>query len=235
MPPWFGSKPGGGYYIYVICLMRDLRNGHGMGGAPPAQPAPLTSRPYRAMTMTRMRATLPDRPGTGDATQPADEAVPVADYRLADSVGHLLRRAHQRHTALFQERIGTAGLTPAQFAALLRLSELGRAGQNALGRAAALDSATIKGVVHRLAVRGLVTAAKDPMDRRALVLLPTPKGLELLRGAVDCARSTNAALLSPLNEAEQAQLLDLLRRVAGGGDPPAAAGPAEPEAADPLP
>ena len=47
------------------------------------------------------------------------------DYVLDDQVGHLLRRAHQRHTSIFQEHIGDSQLTPLQFAALVKLSDLG--------------------------------------------------------------------------------------------------------------
>ncbi len=47
------------------------------------------------------------------------------DYVLEDQVGHLLRRAHQRHTSIFQEHIGDSQLTPLQFAALVKLSPSG--------------------------------------------------------------------------------------------------------------
>ena len=46
-----------------------------------------------------------------------------APYVLEDQVGHLLRRAHQRHAAIFQEMIGDAQLTPLQFAALVKLGD----------------------------------------------------------------------------------------------------------------
>jgi DNA-binding MarR family transcriptional regulator len=143
-----------------------------------------------------------------------DDAGPdPASYRLARSVGHLLRRAHQRHAALFQLHAAEAGLTPPQFAALAGLSELGRATQNALGRAVAMDSATIQGVVQRLAARGLVAVTRDPMDRRTLVLTLSDNGRALLEEAVLCARKANAELLAGLSEAEQTSLLALLRRV----------------------
>ena len=45
-------------------------------------------------------------------------------YILERQAGHLLRRAHQRHSAIFQEKIGDAQLTPLQFAALVKLRDL---------------------------------------------------------------------------------------------------------------
>jgi len=142
---------------------------------------------------------------------PAAEA-----YRLEDSVGHLLRRAHQRHAALFQEQAcGGLGLTPTQFATLLKLAELGRATQNRLGRLVAMDPATIQGVVQRLVARGLIGTARDPLDRRTLVLAPTAAGRALLDQAVAHARRANEAMLACLSPEERTLLLGLLRRLGG--------------------
>ena len=98
---------------------------------------------------------------------------PKAKYRLDASAGHLLRLAHQRYQSMFQECAAGLGLTGPQFATLLRLSELGRATQNHLGRLAGMDSATVQGVVRRLIERGLMGTAHDPLDRRMRVLTIT--------------------------------------------------------------
>jgi DNA-binding MarR family transcriptional regulator len=136
-------------------------------------------------------------------------------YRLDESVGHLLRRAHQRHAALFQDRGAVGGLTSTQFATLLRLAELGRATQNALGRAVALDPATIQGVVARLRDRGLVDVGRDPLDRRTVVLSVAPAGEAALAEAVRQGQQANERLLAPLTAEERRTLLRLLRRVLG--------------------
>ena len=57
-------------------------------------------------------------------------------------------------------------LTQTQFAALVKLVEVGTCSQNHLGRLIYLDAATIKGVVDRLRVRNLVTIELNPKDRR---------------------------------------------------------------------
>ncbi|MCW8087903.1 MarR family winged helix-turn-helix transcriptional regulator [Sabulicella glaciei] len=140
-------------------------------------------------------------------------ALPERAYRLDASAGHLLRRAHQRYQAVFSECAAGHGLTGPQFAALLRLSEAGRATQNQLGRLAAMDSATVQGVVRRLAARGLLRAAKDPLDRRTRVLSVTPQGHDLLAEAKEAGRRANEALLGPLSAGERAHLLSLLQRL----------------------
>jgi DNA-binding MarR family transcriptional regulator len=137
----------------------------------------------------------------------------LGGYVVEDHVGFLLRRAHQRHAAIFLESMARFDLTPTQFAALVKTVEQGRVTQNLLGRQTAMDPATIQGVVRRLVERGLVERGLDPMDRRASVLVPTAAGLELAGRAVHSARAVAAATLAPLDADDRAQLLALLRRL----------------------
>ncbi len=146
----------------------------------------------------------------------ADAAPISAGYSLDASAGHMLRRAHQRYQSMFQECAAGLGLTGPQFAALLRLSEMGRVTQNHLGRLAAMDSATVQGVVRRLLERGWVHATADPQDRRIRILTITPEGAELLRAAQEAGRRANESVLAPLSPAERRNLLAMLRRVAAG-------------------
>src|SRR3954463_305262 len=96
------------------------------------------------------------------------------DYELEAQVGHLLRRAYQRHLALFQGIMGEDGPTSMQFAALVTLWQRGPLSQNLLGRLLAMDPPTVKGVVARLMARGLVTRERDPSDARMLLGALTP-------------------------------------------------------------
>ena len=139
---------------------------------------------------------------------------PGDGFQLEDHIGFLLRRAHQRHVALFLGASAEVELTPTQFAALYKAVEQGRVTQNLLGRLTAMDPATIQGVVRRLTARGLVARTHDPMDRRTAVLAPTEAGVALIARAVACAQRAHAAALSPLDDAEQDQLRALLRRLA---------------------
>lgn len=135
-------------------------------------------------------------------------------YRLAVQVGHLLRRAHQRHAMLFLEGFAEHGLTPTQWAALDRLVGLGEATQNLLGRQTAMDPATIQGVVRRLVARGLVRRGTDPADRRSVRLSPTAAGVALHQACLAQAFAVSAATLAPLDAAEASTFLALLRRLA---------------------
>jgi DNA-binding MarR family transcriptional regulator len=142
-------------------------------------------------------------------SEPADEN--ATGYRLEEQVGFLLRRATQRHLAIFARHLPE--FTPTQFAALAKLCELGEASQNALGRAVAMDAATIKGVVDRLRKRGRIAARPDPEDSRRLLLCPSEAGRETLARIVSHAVAITEETLSPLSPAQQQSLLALLNRM----------------------
>jgi DNA-binding MarR family transcriptional regulator len=146
-------------------------------------------------------------------SNPQDTASAPHGYIVEDQVGFLMRRANQRHTAIFQEGMASAELTPTQFTALVKICEIGRVTQNHLGRLTAMDPATIQGVVRRLMDRDLVTRATDPLDRRTIVLAPTRTGLTLAAEAVTAARCISKATLDPLTEDERRQFLALLRKL----------------------
>jgi len=137
----------------------------------------------------------------------------MADYVLEEQVGHLLRRAYQRHLALFQGIMGEDGPTSMQFAALVVLWQRGPLSQNLLGRLLAMDPATVKGVVARLMARGLVIRRRDASDARRLRVALTPAAEAVLPGWVEKARAITAATLAPLSREEATRLNALLRRM----------------------
>jgi DNA-binding MarR family transcriptional regulator len=148
---------------------------------------------------------------------PENLGAPIAavldGYVVEDQVGFLMRRANQRHTAIFADGMVAVELTPTQFTALVKIVELGRVTQNHLGRLAAMDPATIQGVVRRLMDRDLVNRAADPLDRRTIVLAPTQAGLALAAQAVVAGRKITQATLADLSVEERRQLLSLLRKL----------------------
>lgn len=132
-------------------------------------------------------------------------------YSLDDQIGYVLRRVTQRHLAIFSEAIPE--VTTTQFAVIARLAEVGALSQNHLGRVTAMDAATIKGVVDRLAKLGLVSTTPDPGDRRRLTVTLTPTGADLFRLRVATALAVSKTTLAPLTTAEQRLLADLLARL----------------------
>ncbi len=144
-------------------------------------------------------------------TGAADLLAEAPDYRLDEQVGFILRQVQQRHALIFAAAFDD--LTPMQWAALAKLAERGECSQNLLGRLVAMDVATVKGVVDRLAKRGLAVTSADPDDRRRVVVSLTPVGRQLYAASAARATRVTDETLEALTSREREQLLGLLRRL----------------------
>ena len=134
---------------------------------------------------------------------------------LEEQIGHLLRRAHQRATGIFIAELGgSQGITPTQYAALVKLRAVGEQSQNELGRLIATDPATTQGVIARLVRRRLVERSRDPGDGRRSKLRLTRRGLNLVERLIPLGVSVTAQTLSPLTKRERSRFLRLLARLA---------------------
>jgi len=128
------------------------------------------------------------------------------EYKVTEQVGHLLRKAYQRHLSIFQEGTIDPDLTSVQFVTLCALHDLGPSSQVELVKATSVDQATIRGIVDRLKARGLIDLSKDEADGR--------KGEALLKAMYPQARQISEKTVARLNPAEQVALLFLLRKIA---------------------
>ncbi len=137
-------------------------------------------------------------------------------YELDAQIGFVLRRAHQRHVAIFADCMATFSLTPQQFSALAKLQEEGAVSQNRLGRLTAMDPATILGVVQRLVQRGLIDRNPDPTDPRSTRLTLTMAGTDLITAAIPKAMEATDRTLTRLTPAQRHELLLLLGKLAEG-------------------
>ena len=133
-------------------------------------------------------------------------------YLLDEQIGFVLRLVNQRHTTIFAERIGCR-LTTTQWAALSKLYEVGPKSQNELGRLTAMDIATIKGVVDRLADRGLCAVGVDPNDARRRHITLTAKGKALVETHAAAALAITEETLAPLTAKERQTLRSLLDKL----------------------
>jgi DNA-binding MarR family transcriptional regulator len=141
----------------------------------------------------------------------ADPTSPA--YELSDQIGHLLRRAYQRHTAIFQRRISDLDVTAIQFAVLVAVRDGGLMPLTRVGAATAIDPATLRGVISRLSQRGLIESQNDAADRRQRLVSLTAAGRELIARLAPDALEITAETLSPLNPAEVLAIGFLLKKL----------------------
>jgi DNA-binding MarR family transcriptional regulator len=136
-----------------------------------------------------------------------------AGYALEHHPAYLLRKAHQRATACFQELFQGDELTPTQHAALATLLKHGELSQNHLGRITQMDPSTISIVVKALMKRGLIARKRSETDQRMTMITLTNAGVHYTLPLLDLSMAVARKLLSPLTPGEQATLLDLLNRI----------------------
>lgn len=151
---------------------------------------------------------------SSDAARLSDPASAPVDYVLEEQVGFLLRRAHQRASAIFMARIGAHELTPTQFAALAKIHDTGAISQNRLGRVTAMDPATMQGVIARLHDRGLIERESDPTDKRRTLLRLTAAGRATFLDSFENGKAISRETLAPLAAEERAAFLRLLKKLA---------------------
>lgn len=137
-------------------------------------------------------------------------------YVLEDQIGFLLRKANQRHRAIFNGHVDNS-IAPAQFSALAKLHELGPLSQNHLGRLIALDSATIKGVINRLLQAECVTSERSENDARLRIISLTKTGRERILALLPVASKITDQTVDPLTTRETATLHRLLDKISQPG------------------
>jgi len=135
-----------------------------------------------------------------------------------------LARTFERATA---KNFARHGLEPGQFDLLATLRRSGPPHRLSAGRLAQALLITTGSVTHRvdgLEVAELIRRVDDPDDRRGVLVELTAKGLRRVDVALEDHLAIERDLIAALSSNQQAQLADLLRRLAlaHGDDAPVA-------------
>ena len=123
--------------------------------------------------------------------------VSAASNRLVAETLHAAHASHRNHYAL-----------------LATLAESGPTSQAELGRRIGLDRSDVTAAVNMLEGHGFIERVSDPADRRRNLVSLTSGGAEHLALMDAVVGRAQAELLAPLDEADRATLVSLLKRVA---------------------
>jgi DNA-binding MarR family transcriptional regulator len=129
---------------------------------------------------------------------------------LSRSAMHLLHRAGQCATDLFQDEARRSGLTPRQFAVLMTIAEEEGLTQTDLVERTGIDRSTLADIVARLLARGLIQRRRAKSDARAYAIKLTAQGWKGLREAEPGAVAADARLLEALPPAKREDFLSSL-------------------------
>lgn len=149
----------------------------------------------------------------GELHTPSEEG-----YDFSEQVGHLLRKAYQRHTAIFQRHSCDKQLTSIQFVTLCTVMDRGPSSLTEIVNVTAIDPATIRGVIKRLKARDWIALSTDPADQRKVMVNITPAGSELVARMVPHAKQITDLTMGKLNAAERIALLHLLDKMNDQGE-----------------
>jgi DNA-binding MarR family transcriptional regulator len=139
---------------------------------------------------------------------------PAASRRQTGRVGQLLFVAQQAAQALAVERLEPLGLSPRAWGVLSTLAESGPLTQIELATRMAIDRTAMVYLLDDLEQRALVERVRSLQDRRAFLIHLTQAGRDAQRRAAAALDGAADTLLTPLNQAERRQLIDLLARIA---------------------
>ena len=134
-------------------------------------------------------------------------------WPLGQRPGFLIRRLHQIHVALFQEKCAQFEITPLQYSLLSALAVRGTADQTTLAVDVSLDRTTTTGALKRLQARRFIERAVHRDDRRARVCRLTQAGGALLAKMESAAREAHRDTLASLSKSEQKRFVSLMQQI----------------------
>ncbi len=137
---------------------------------------------------------------------------------LADRPGHLIRRLHQIHVALFLEECSKQNLTPVQFGVLTVLEDGTSRDQVTIARRIGVDRNTAADVIRRLEKRKLLERPNDPSDKRTKLAKITSAGSEMVDSVKPGMVRAQSRLVSPLSDEEYEQYMNLTLKLLKAND-----------------
>lgn len=140
------------------------------------------------------------------AKAPHGDPDPLSGY-----AGILLRRASLAVYGAFMAEVGSLGVKPAEYAALLVIEANPGARSADICMLLGIEKANFTVFLRRLERRGWVLRQPSSTDRRAHALHLAPAGEELLAAAVEKRARLEDSLVARLGAVDYARLVELLQ------------------------
>lgn len=136
-----------------------------------------------------------------------------ASSRLERSPLHLLHRAGQCASEIFQAELGNDELTPRQYAILLTVAQNEGLSQTHLVELTGIDRSTLADVVRRMLKKGLLQRRRTRDDARAYAVKLTEEGARVLKTHDPMARRVDERILSSLPAPQRDRFLQDLNAI----------------------
>jgi len=137
-------------------------------------------------------------------------AIDTLKTQLSDRPGHLIRRLHQIHVAMFLEECAAYSLTPVQYAVMTVLAVQPELDQISIANEAAIDRTNVADVLARLEERGIVTRQISPTDRRMKLAVLTEQGARITHDMEAAMQRAQDRFLAPLTADRRKEFMRVL-------------------------
>lgn len=128
-----------------------------------------------------------------------------------DVILFILSKANQKVYGTFKTRLQPYGMTPMQALVLHALYEEEKLSAGELGKRLALDSATLSGVLDRMAEGGWISKNITKDDRRVLSIQLTDKARQCRERFLTETETVNHEVLSSFSAEERLLLIRMLK------------------------
>ncbi len=129
----------------------------------------------------------------------------------SDCIVFLLAKAYQKAHGCLKKRVAEFGLTPIQVLVLEALRDEEGVSSGELGKKLSLDSATLSGVLDRLAEKGWIVKETDDMDRRSLRIYLGDPARRMYQTISEQRQKANDDVMKKLSTEEKVLLKRLLK------------------------
>lgn len=137
-------------------------------------------------------------------------------FEKENSAGYLANHMARLFAKGLQDRIAPLGIVIGQFPILLELWQKDGVSQRKLLSKLDVEQATLANTLNRMERDGLIKRTKHPADARAQQIWLTDQAMHLREGAYQSALDQNLVAFEALDDIEQAQFMDFMRRIISG-------------------
>ena len=137
----------------------------------------------------------------------------MAGGRLERSPIHLLHRAGQCASDIFQGEMGEEDLTPRQYTVLVAVAQNEGVNQTLLVEKTGIDRSTLADIVRRMLKKGLLQRRRTKEDARAYSVKLTDEGWKILKAADPLAKKVDDKILGVLPGQQRERFLQDLNLI----------------------
>lgn len=133
--------------------------------------------------------------------------------KTEDCIFFQLSRVSRAGARYWHKKVAEFGVTSSQALVLLFLLEEDQVTSKYLGTKIEFDSATLTGLIDRLAKAGLIERRDNPDDRRAILVCLTREGRATSKQLLNIVENANQTFLLNLTKEEGLILRSLLKKI----------------------